>query len=171
MPFPTYGVPYHSFQLSPFLTNYHGPNSPETLPTSVNILDGACAYPSPQLLTGIILAPRADTFNNALHPPLPQMRDGGAPAFLCRELVTSASLLTSAPHHPLPRPSPCVLSLTLCLRPILVPLPLRQFPRPLCVASIPQPLLCNDAPTPCARICVTTPLTSNTSRGASFFSL
>ena len=50
------------------------------------------------------------------------------PAFLRGELVTSASLLSSAPHHPLPRPSPCVVSLTMCLRPILVPLPLRQFP-------------------------------------------
>ena len=50
------------------------------------------------------------------------------PAFLRGELVTSASLLSSAPHHPLPRPSPCVVSLTLCLHPILVPLPLRQFP-------------------------------------------
>ena len=140
------------------------PNSPETLPT---ILDGACAHPSPQFLTGLTLAPRADAFNDALPPPLPQMRDGGAPAFLhCHICVSSESYIcTPSPRHPLPRPSPCVVSLTLCLRPILVPLPLRQFPRPLRVGSIPQPLLCNDAPTPCARICVTTPLTSNTSRG------
>ena len=113
------------------------PNSPETLPT---ILDGACAHPSPQLLTGHTLAPRADAFNDALPPPLPQMRDGGAPAFLRRHIqLASASLpsLTSAPHHlcRIPHPalclSPCVCAPSLC--PCLyvnshAPCALGQFP-------------------------------------------
>ena len=95
------------------------PNSPETLPT---ILDGACAHPSPQLLTGLTLAPRADAFNDVLPPPLPQMRDGGDLRFyvvtsnwhlrLFRVLhlhpITSATSLTlRCVSHPVSAPHPC----------------------------------------------------------------
>ena len=102
----------------------------QTRPNSPDLCQHTCAYPSPQPLMGLTLAPRADAFNDALPPPLPQMRDGGAPAFLhCHICVSSESYIcTPSPRHPLPRPSPCVVSLTMCLRPILVPLPLRQFP-------------------------------------------
>ena len=56
---------------------------------------------------------------------------------------TSVSLLTSEPHHPPPRPSPCVALLALCLHPILastsIPMPLARCanPRSLCSAMTP----------------------------------
>ena len=73
------------------------------------------------------LAPRARHIQQCVTPLL-------APNARWRRFPR-ARALTSAPHHPPPRPSSCVVSLTLCLRPI--PLSLRQFPRPLRVASIP----------------------------------
>ena len=48
----------------------------QTRPNSPDLCQHTCAYPSPQPLTGLTLAPRADAFNNVLPPPLPQMRDG-----------------------------------------------------------------------------------------------
>ena len=110
------------------------PNSPETLPT---ILDGACAHPSPQLLTGLTLAPRADAFNDVLPPPLPQMRDGGDLRFyvvtsnwhlrLFRVLhlhpITSATSLTlRCVSHPVSAPHPCAPTST------SIPSALHQFP-------------------------------------------
>ena len=119
------------------------PNGPNPCPKSRRIQQ--CVTPS--------LAPNARWKG---FPRACALAPAFKPAFLRGELVTSASLLSSAPHHPLPRPSPCVCAPSLC--PYL-------YVNSQRVASIPQPLLCNDPPMPCARVCIATPLTSNTSRG------
>ena len=146
----------------------------QTCPNSPDLCQHTCAYPSPQPLMGLTLAPRADAFNNALPPPLPQMRDGGG--FLVpvpwhlRSSLHFCAVNLSHLHlffhlHPItlccvPHPalclSPCVCAPSLC--PYL-------YVNSQRVASIPQPLLCNDPPMPCAHVCIATPLTSNTSRG------
>ena len=60
------------------------------------------------------------------------------------QYTTSVSLLTSAPHHPQPRPSPCIALLALCLRPILastsIPTPLACCTNPRSLCSVTTPL-------------------------------
>ena len=66
---------------------------------------------------------------------------------------TSVSLLTSAPHHPPPRPSPCVALLALCLHPILAS---TSIPMPLVCCTNPRSL-CSVTTPPCHVPCVCTP--------------
>jgi hypothetical protein len=118
--------------------------------------------------------PKSRRIQQCVTPSLAQMRDGGGflvpvPWHLRSSLrfcaVNLSHLRLFFHLHPItlccvPHPvlclSPCVCTPSLC--PYL-------YVNSQRVASIPQPLLCNDPPMPCARVCIATPLTSNTSRG------